>query len=72
MNLHLFIVVGSALAAVQFLRRLWKLCHSPLRAVPGPFLARLTDLWYLWTVQKGSFEQVNLHLHDKHGTLSPF
>ncbi|KAF4976821.1 hypothetical protein FZEAL_6562 [Fusarium zealandicum] len=46
--------------AVQFIR-------SPLRTVPGPLLARLTDGWYLWNVRKGAFQQVNVDLHKKHG-----
>ena len=44
---------------------------SPLRHVPGPFLARFTDLWYFWNVRKGSFENLNLDLHKKYGMI-PF
>jgi hypothetical protein len=40
---------------------------SSLRTVPGPFLARLTDCWYLWTIRKGGFEVVNVGLHKQHG-----
>ncbi|KAI8666719.1 hypothetical protein NCS57_00898100 [Fusarium keratoplasticum] len=47
---------------VQFIR-------SPLRTVPGPFLARFTDGWYFWNVRKGSFQDVNVELHKKYGTI---
>src|SRR5947207_14637470 len=40
---------------------------SPLRYVPGPFLARFTQLWYLWRVHNGHFEQGNIDLHHKYG-----
>ncbi|OGE47495.1 hypothetical protein PENARI_c043G04447 [Penicillium arizonense] len=26
----------------------WRLLSSPLRAIPGPLLARFTDAWYFW------------------------
>jgi hypothetical protein len=48
---------------VQFIR-------SPPRTVPGPFLARFTDGWYFWNVRKGSFQDVNVELHKKYGTLT--
>lgn len=43
--------------------------RSPLRTVPGPFVSRLGDAWYAWKVYQGSFQQVNIELHEKHGTL---
>lgn len=42
---------------------------SPLKAVPGPFLARFTDLWYLWRLYQGQFEEENLLLHEKYGRV---
>ena len=60
-------VVAFAFIAHLLLRALL----SPLRHIPGPFLARFTDLWYFWNVRKGSFEEVNLDLHRKYGML-PF
>lgn len=38
-----------------------------LRDIPGPFLARWTDLWYMWHIYQGRFEHKNLELHEKHG-----
>ena len=40
---------------------------SPLKVVPGPFLARFTDLWYLSKLYQGRFEVENLRLHERYG-----
>ncbi|KAH9884993.1 cytochrome P450 [Xylariomycetidae sp. FL2044] len=36
---------------------------SPLRSIPGPFLARFTDLWYLRKVYEGNYEEQSQLLH---------
>ncbi|VTO81718.1 unnamed protein product [Fusarium graminearum] len=46
-----------------------RLGRSPLRQVPGPFVARFTDAWYLYRTWKGHFEQDNLALHRQHGPI---
>ncbi|KAG8628055.1 hypothetical protein KVT40_003928 [Elsinoe batatas] len=42
---------------------------SPLRRVPGPFLARFTKLWYLRNVWSGRFEKTNIALHKELGPI---
>ncbi|KAK2030248.1 cytochrome P450 [Colletotrichum zoysiae] len=42
---------------------------SPLRSVPGPFLARYTDAWFVWRVHRGHVEQDLIALHKKHGAI---
>ncbi|CZR62536.1 related to pisatin demethylase cytochrome P450 [Phialocephala subalpina] len=42
---------------------------SPLRSVPGPPLARFSRLWYLKHVWNGRFEQVNIELHRRFGSI---
>jgi hypothetical protein len=42
---------------------------SPLRSIPGPFLARFTRLWELRAVLKHDFATYNIALHDKHGAF---
>lgn len=42
---------------------------DPLRAVPGPFLARFTRLWYFLEIYKGSFEETDIKLHEKYGPV---
>jgi hypothetical protein len=41
---------------------------SPLRHIPGPFLARFTNLWKLFSVLGRSAEQRQRQLHDHYGT----
>ncbi|KAI1164733.1 cytochrome P450 [Nemania serpens] len=61
-------VVG-ALVASYILQRLIRAVLSPLRSVPGPFLARCSDLWYLWQVKQGSWERLNIDLHRRYGAI---
>jgi hypothetical protein len=56
----LTLVVSLVFSAIRNL-------FSPLRSIPGPFVARFTDGWYLWRVSRGYFEKDNLALHAKYG-----
>lgn len=56
-----------AVVLALLLRFIVQSFRSPLRTVPGPTLARLTDGWYFWKVWKGSFQDVNLDLHKEYG-----
>ncbi|KAJ5907895.1 hypothetical protein N7495_000577 [Penicillium taxi] len=40
---------------------------SPLRAFPGPFLAKTTNLWRAYHTYGGRVERKHLELHRKHG-----
>lgn len=66
-----YVVLGVSLCSFLVLRLLWAFAYatffSPLRNVPGPFLARYTDLWHLWRVWLGQFEQDDVKLHKKYG-----
>lgn len=42
----------------------------PLRKIPGPFIAKFTDLWHLYHAWRGQFELDNVALHKKYGMLS--
>ena len=42
---------------------------SPLRSVPGPFLARFTKLWWLERLRRGHFDQENIELHREYGPV---
>ncbi|KAI1453407.1 cytochrome P450 [Annulohypoxylon moriforme] len=64
----LAILVGC-FAVFQLLFRIIRHVTSPLRSVPGPFLARFTNLWYFWTLRKAKFEVVNKELHEKYGPI---
>ncbi|KAL7620204.1 hypothetical protein AAE478_009197 [Parahypoxylon ruwenzoriense] len=56
---------GGLLVVFYLVRSIW----SPLRSVPGPFLARFSDGWYLWRMYKGHFELDNVVLHKKYGSI---
>lgn len=42
---------------------------SPLRAIPGPVLARLSRVYYLHGVWTGSFHHTNLAVHKRYGPV---
>lgn len=42
--------------------------HSPLRRIPGPFLAKFTNLWRLFDVWGGRVELTHQLLHEKYGS----
>ncbi|KAF4836184.1 Pisatin demethylase [Colletotrichum siamense] len=69
MNVQLLLAIGTFVFLVEFTAALVNWIRSPLRSVPGPFLARVTDLWYLYHVRQGSFEKVNIKLHEKYGSI---
>lgn len=48
---------------------IYQAATSPLRSVPGPFLARFTRLWYLFRVAGGHFEAHNVALHRRYGPI---
>ena len=68
---QLAIAFAGCVVGVQLLLHIYRYFTSPLRSVPGPFVARFTDLWYLKQVQDGCFEKVNRELHKKYGLLTP-
>lgn len=43
---------------------------SPLRRIPGPRIATLTDIWRLRNALSGREEIINLELHEKYGEKS--
>ncbi|KAJ3543615.1 hypothetical protein NM208_g3485 [Fusarium decemcellulare] len=63
----LFVSCGAAVLLVAVF--LYQTVTSPLKRVPGPFVARFTDLWYAWRVWKGHFEKDNIRLHEKYGKV---
>ncbi|GAW15137.1 hypothetical protein ANO14919_045460 [Xylariales sp. No.14919] len=63
------VAAASVLLCYIILERLLRAVLSPLRSVPGPFLARCSDAWYLWHVQGGQWEARNIQLHRKHGAV---
>lgn len=48
---------------------LLRIILDPLRDIPGPLLARLSRLWYIFAIYKGNFEFTNIELHKKYGPI---
>jgi hypothetical protein len=49
------------------LRILIRAFATPLRNIPGPFLARFTRFWKLREYYRGAFEKTNIALHRTYG-----
>lgn len=61
--------VIAALFILHILHVILAPLFSPLRRVPGPFIARFTKLWYFARVANGQFHYDNIVLHRKFGPL---
>ena len=57
-----------ALATLISVKLLWELVFSPLRAFPGPFLARFTDGWRSYLTTLGDVDRKHLAWHRKWGS----
>jgi len=44
--------------------------HS-IRKLPGPFLARFSDIWLGWVAKRGHRSEVVHAMHQKYGTSDP-
>ncbi|KAB8237406.1 uncharacterized protein BDW43DRAFT_297724 [Aspergillus alliaceus] len=67
MYLSTIAVVAQCILAA-FVARVIYLCYfHPLARYPGPFLARFTNLWRLFTFLGGQHHLSEQHLHEKYG-----
>jgi len=57
--------VGVALLSILVINYL----RNPLRNVPGPFLAKFTNLWLVYQIRKGSMHRKIVELHEQYGPL---
>src|SRR5262249_52487687 len=48
---------------------LYQRLFSPLAKVDGPFWASLSPLWKLYNVNKGTFHETIIALHQKYGSI---
>ena len=62
---HVAVIVIGLVVLNIFLRDVW----SPLRRIPGPWLARKTKLWKLYQARKGDMEWTNIRLHQQYGPI---
>ncbi|KAF4552350.1 Cytochrome P450-like protein 40 [Elsinoe fawcettii] len=65
----MFSLTGTLLSvlALYLLHHLYRHLTSPLRTIPGPFLAQHTNLWRFLSVLRGQHHQMQRTLHDLHG-----
>jgi len=63
----LILTLLCSVPTLYLLYSAFRALSSPLRGIPGPFLARFTRFWKLKEIYKGSFEKVNVKLHQKYG-----
>ncbi|PSN62844.1 cytochrome P450 [Corynespora cassiicola Philippines] len=61
-----------ALLATRTLYTLLRALFSPLRHIPGPFLARFTKAWYFYSIYNGRHEHDLIALHRKHAKPGEF
>ena len=53
-------------------RVLFKAYATPLRDIPGPWLAKFTRFWHAKAIASRNFQKTNLDLHRQYGqTLDP-
>ena len=46
----------------------WELIFSPLRAFPGPFAARFTNIWRAIATTSGHIDRTHIEWHHKYGS----
>ena len=63
------VVLGiiGALVVIQVIRAVLQASFSPLKKVPGPFLARYSRLWEFFRVTGGNLHWKTIELHGKFG-----
>ncbi|KAF1930890.1 pisatin demethylase [Didymella exigua CBS 183.55] len=66
---HYYLYSFTALLVLGVVRYLYRPLTSPLRNVPGPFLARFTRLWEIQAICKHETAALNIALHDKYGPV---
>lgn len=62
-SLWALVLVGLVVRAI--VRRYW----TPIRDIPGPFLASFSKLWQVYQLWKGHIEEELICLHKKHGII---
>ncbi|KAK4690313.1 hypothetical protein P7C71_g6448, partial [Lecanoromycetidae sp. Uapishka_2] len=64
----LFFYASIALI-LYILYTIYQAYATPLRSVPGPFLAKFTRLWLAKAIASRKFDQINIELHRKYGPV---
>lgn len=62
-------LVASSLCLAAGLLTLVRWFTSPLRRIPGPLLASITDIWRLRNAFSGREEKIYIDVHKKYGMV---
>lgn len=65
--LHVVIGLAIALGLWNIYHAVYNLFFSPLRKVPGPFLARFSSFWELNAIRRTDLNETYIRLHEKYG-----
>ena len=68
--MELVLLVVGFVTSVFISQVIYNVFFSPLRSIPGPFLARFTRLWELYSVRKKLSHMEFVHQHEKHGMFT--
>jgi Gpi18-like mannosyltransferase len=60
--------IAIGVSILLILHLLWHYVRSPLKNIPGPFLAKFTNLWRLFHVLTGHAQRTQKQLHDRYGS----
>ena len=52
-----------------FLHALYKAYATPLRHIPGPWIAKFTRLWLLRAINSREYQRINVESHRKYGSV---
>ena len=52
-----------------FLHAVYKAYATPLRHIPGPWIANFTRLWLLRAINSREYQRINVELHRKYGPV---
>lgn len=63
-SLWALVLVGLVVVRA-ILRKYW----TPIRDIPGPFLASFSKLWQVYHLWKGHIEEELIQLHKEHGII---
>jgi hypothetical protein len=70
MALTILLLTASGLTiAILVVQYATAYLQSPLKKLPGPFLARFSDIWRLWNHYSQRHIETQRQLHEKHGNI---
>lgn len=75
LSVHVVILLGQrgrwalVLVGLVVMRAIFRRYWTPIRDIPGPFVASISKLWQVYQLWKGHIEEELIHLHKKHGMI---